>query len=133
MNIEKSNTEIGKFMGWEVSDSAKSLQERNLTYEEIPHGYFKIHPNDLKFDTSWEWLMPVVEKIESLFPRVAIVMYPTHCTIEDESYADLSTPMENRLSNVSDMFENIWEDGDNRRDAAYKAVVEFIKWYNKNK
>ena len=56
-------------------------------------------PEEMKYHTSWDWLMPVVEKIEQVHEGV---------------------PQE--LINLS-LFSTI--------DEVYKAVVEFIKQYNK--
>ena len=83
--------------------------------EGLPSGTFKIKRiNELEYYTSWKWLMPVVDKIESLKDtngnayRFTIDM----CNAQIEG-----TPIE-----VSG--------GSYKRDATYKAVVEFIKWYN---
>tara|TARA_R110002096_G_C14034958_1_gene671575 strand:- start:4 stop:339 length:336 start_codon:yes stop_codon:yes gene_type:complete len=59
------------------------------------------HPDDMQFQTSGEWLKPVVEKIEDyLYDNVGKVGYFDEC-----------------LSS-------------NNLDVRYKAVVEFIKTYN---
>lgn len=62
--------------------------------------------DELKFKTDWNWLMPVVEK--------------TTCMHEfQEDYPSNSTFWE--LYNQVSI------------EATYKAVVDFIKWYNKQK
>lgn len=70
----------------------------------------------LKFYTSWDYLMPVVEKIKSL--NVQIRMY---------SFIDKS-----QVIKIQD-----WQGqsivtvrGEDTIKVYYKAVVEFIKWYN---
>ena len=35
-------------IGWEVSHKATTLKKRRMSPEEIPCGYFKIHPDDLE-------------------------------------------------------------------------------------
>ena len=55
--MEKSNKLIAEFMGCthpfnEVTDA---------TLYKVSHGTFEV--SKLKYDTSWDWLMPVVEKI----------------------------------------------------------------------
>ena len=68
-----------------------------------PNGDFKTEftVEQLKYHSSWDWLMPIVEKIEQVNEGV---------------------PKE--LINLS-LFSY--------REEVYKAVVEFIKWYNENK
>lgn len=83
---------------------------------------------NMKFNTSWDWLMPVVEKIEAVERTVVSITYK-QCVIIDENYADLSKSKEYR----KERFEEIWVEDNNKLEATYKAVVEFIKWYNKIK
>ena len=89
----KNNKLIAEFMGLVVSDSD------NYTSE--------LHTNvdvDLKYHTSWDWLMPVVNKIEDyLADNVGKVGYFDECL------------------NSNDL------------EVRYQAVVEFIKTYNDEK
>ena len=62
----------------------------------------------------FNWLMPVVEKIESLGHGVTV--YRKGCHINDIGLR--STNGFNHSSKI---------------EQTYKAVVEFIKWYNQNK
>lgn len=66
----------------------------------------------LDFDSSWDWLMPVVEKIEHEGHEVDI--YKNACEINME---------EGMIREVA---------GDKIK-ATYRSVVEFIKWHNANK
>ena len=99
-----------------------------------PHDYESICFDAIKYDCNWAWLMTVVDKIESL-GRISVTIESSRCFIKDESYADLSTPMDNRFTGESDMFEEIWTSakrGEGRLDVVFRAVVEFIKVYKKN-
>lgn len=69
------------------------------------------------YEKSWDWIMPVVERIDSRTP------YDPCVTIE---YNWCSIKMLNGGFNIEVV-------GNSRIEATYKAVVEFIKWYNKNK
>ena len=71
------------------------------------------------YHSSWDWLMPVVEKIE--------------CTpIDNDDNSD------NFFNVMIDVFECninggdicICENGHTKREATYKAVVQFIKTHN---
>jgi hypothetical protein len=72
-----------------------------------PNGDFKTEftSAQLKYHSSWEWLMPVVEKILDI-------------SFQDEGD-------EEDFYSIRDCIPD--------RNHTYKAVVEFIKWYNKNK
>jgi len=78
---------------------------------------------EMKYNKSWDWLMPVVEKIESLDPNENV----THTyTVEITGNGTTISP--------SVWSGNRWmirvNSRDNRLSNTYKAVVEFIKWYN---
>lgn len=73
--------------------------------------------SQLKFDTSWDWLMPVVEKIEDLMYLVEI---KSENVIITHNYKAVVI-----IDGVRKGF--------NKKQATFKAVVEFIKWYNENK
>ena len=77
--------------------------------------------NNLKFHSDWNWLMEVVEKIESLDCVIDFKI-----TIE---YVEIIARMGKGI-----VFKNCIFDIDyctTKREAIYNACVEFIKWYNK--
>ena len=67
--------------------------------------------NNLKFHSDWNWLMEVVEKIESLGYRIEIVKHICRIYLSNKETIIISenTP---------------------KIEAVYNACVEFIKWYN---
>ena len=67
------------------------------------------HP---KYDTDWNWLMPVVKKIESLGYRVTIVRHICRIDLTEESKLIISEDIK-------------------KIEAVYTACLEFIKWYNR--
>ena len=75
----------------------------------------------LKYYTSWAWLMPVVEKIEC-----------TPIDNDDNSDNFFNVMIEVFECNINGGDICICENGHTKREATYKAVVEFIKQYNKN-
>ena len=90
MNTQENNKMIAEFMGKEI-------------YQ---------HYHESNYHCSWDWLMPVVEKIESLGYVFTIqggkaeygeMISETRCFIAE-----------------------------NKRSSTYNAVVEFINQYNKN-
>ncbi|MEX0598836.1 MAG: hypothetical protein WD512_20300 [Candidatus Paceibacterota bacterium] len=77
----------------------------------------------LSFHSDWNWLMEVVEQIEKLplFPNDnsfnVTIGATKYCTIQDSNgeVVEITAMEETKILSV------------------YKAVVEFIKWYNVNK
>ena len=117
----KENKLISEFMGF--PKEADAVDDRTIAYyvgESIlrtdntdnENSYDVFHPDDMQFHKSWDWLMPVVEKIETLgywFNRtdgdVTIV--------DDNGDIVVNTP-----------------NSDGGIDIYHKAVVEFINEYN---
>lgn len=102
LNIAENNILIDVFMG-ESSDIEEVTTE-------------SVYAKELKYHCSWDALMPVVEKIESLGGDVAIYFNTTlinHTYLDKEIHKG-GIPQYNKLK------------------ACYKAVVQFIKWYNQN-
>jgi hypothetical protein len=98
-----------------------TIESNKLFAEFVGEIDLKRHNNTFitsyKYNTDWEWLMRVVEKIESLGYDVFI--NTCVCRITDVGL---------------DMFEDIeCFVNDNKRQATYNACVEFVEWYNNQK
>ena len=107
----ENNKIIAEFMGATLT---KDLQIMYPIYEG-DSSYVK----DLKYHLDWNWLMEVVEKIESLLPNDSFV------TIEHKScwipIYDDEQPF------------GIECREETKKQAVYNACIEFIKWHNENK
>lgn len=87
----------------------------------------------MEYGTSWDWLMPVVEKIEGVkltddglrvFSTGAnVTIFYKACQIEYEP--------DDESGDDHDEWDTQTQ-GETKHEAVYKAVVEFIKWYNEN-
>ena len=86
----------------------------------------EVCPANLEYHTSWDWLMPVVEKIENA-PN-----YDFFFHILGNGAFITTTRVENFRDGSPDIVESKIVH-DSKIDATWLAVVEFIKWYNKNK
>lgn len=75
------------------------------------------HTSELKFSTSWDWLMPVVEKIENMMFQVEI----------HTAYTNINGEFGDVKYNQDSCFEAQEE---TKLIVTYRAVVRFIKWYN---
>ena len=146
MEFKKCNcirNENGRHYDYHLSDKFELIKEVKICIEG-EHGTGLENQDicfieDLKFHSSWDWLMPVVDKIESLdlrkngydFPKVKflgdhieIFIYATYRSdyIYWQPWVDLRGNWHNHPKQCNSKIE-----------AAYKVVVEFIEWYNKNK
>lgn len=107
--IIQGNKLIAEFMGvkmgepymWRIG-STVPLTEEHLAYHE-----------------SWDWLMPVVEKIETTeihgLATASVCIEDTECEIKDYG---------------TDSSSFAYEEGDTKIEAVWKACVAFIEWYN---
>ena len=123
MNTTENNKLIAEFMGLVTQDekftSGRSIECTKGTftdYEAIGKGWLHYH-------TSWDWLMPVVEKIES---NKDVDMVELQYN-SDSGYEVIIT-----IDSEDEFARNHCTESD-RIKATYKAEIEFINWYNENK
>lgn len=101
--MKDNNTLIANFLGLE-------LQEDNTYFDYEVNEY--INQEDLNYNTSWDMLMQVVDKIESLGYYTQIDNIG--CVISHDN---------------SDV---IVYNSRTKKEAVYNACVEFIEWWNRN-
>jgi hypothetical protein len=131
-NFTSENKLIAKFMGHELKKPTRGVLKNVQHYLSIgfPRVYqyenkssfgstFSIkqylYPKDLKYHESWDWLMPVIEKIENT--------KECNCfTIHDGINTTIET------WNGYDFIYH--EDGMSKTkiESAYRGVIEFIEW-----
>ena len=125
MDIKESNKLIAEFMEIELFNHSLF----GLMSNEEEHVGEEGQPMPLSYHFSWDWLMPVVETIQSLNETnesfgALIDISTTHIKI--------STSIGSKNFNYVDSKpQKDWKPFDIKR--VYKAVVEFIKWYNNQK
>jgi hypothetical protein len=101
--MNEDNKLIAEFLGYETYEMNGVL---NVEYSEDNIRTIQ----DTHYHIDWNWLMQVVDKIESL--GVVVEIRENVCYIEttpNDYYSELETT---------------------KIQAVYKACVEFIKWYN---
>ena len=140
----ETNKLIAEFMGAKIKSKRfyyMPTLSKNLSYdacywfEDFNITYDGINVNNLKFHESWDWLMLVVEKIENLnlkeffykwneeekirynFMSVCVDISYNYCNI----YVELELDPPYEISSVT---------LNNKIESVYKAVVNFINWYN---
>ena len=110
-NILEDNKLIAEFMVQNEGGLVKLKENIFSTIDnfEIPDDYLTL--KDLKYHEDWNWLMLVVDKIESI-KGTQIFINGISCEI---------------------MFKGkvITKHFNTKIEAVYNACVEFIKWYNK--
>jgi len=116
--ILEGNKLIAEFMGGQskekcspwirgyISEEEINFQEED--YPENPHDGSCWKFSELKYHSSWDWLIPCINKI-----------YQSN---EYYKWKDASGQFENEVFINTKFIEVTWS-----------AVVEFIKWYNKHK
>ena len=107
MTIEESNRLIAEFM-----DQKPYKEMWNVAFQRIEHD-----PLTFKYERSWDWLMPVVEKIESF--GYAVFMFPKNEVAIKQGMTISSMAICKTVSET-------------KIKAVYLAVIEFIQWYNEN-
>jgi hypothetical protein len=102
--MEENNKLIAEFMGWDIQSPTTIPTNLHLSNLELDNAEVM----ELKFNTSWDWLMPVIEK----------------CLLGEAEQNE-------EISNTT--IKNIYEGICNQNISfAYKSVIGFIKHYNQN-
>jgi hypothetical protein len=142
MTTRESNKLLAEFLGY------------TQPHPDYPHTTYWYKKDEapltmLSFDTDWNWLMEVVEKIESLgssevmdrkiYSRFEI--YGNHIQLDwrrdNQDLLRLEVCQKQMLTHKGyswkEYKKNDIEKNTTRMEALYIACVEFVKWYNKNK
>lgn len=105
--IEEKNRMIAEFMGAEEEQTEQGefvFAIKFQNHEKLSDFQTEFYyGTELKYHTSWDWLMPVVEEID-------------HLEYESERLEKIDNAIKTR-----------------QIGAVHEAVVEFIEWYNENK
>jgi hypothetical protein len=116
--IIEGNKLIAEFMGAFYSTS----DQPNPYWVGVPDNGQYLGTHRLQYHSSWDWLMPVVERIEGLHSILEHKYINVRIT---QGYVVIEGAHKEILFNTSIEGSKI--------KATWLAVVEFIKWYNKQK
>lgn len=108
--IREGEKVISEFMGYETCTDPDHADDKCY---QVPYakGYHRLH--QMQHHASWDWLMPVVEKIEAIDHYSKVKIENNFCEINGED--ELSAVADNKI-------ESVWN-----------AVILFIKQYNSQK
>lgn len=113
--LEENNILIAKFLGWKLGHP--DLFELRWSNEWFQGATKMTNKGYLHFNSDWNRLMSVVEKIESLGFTIDITTCTVYINNFEESFKE--------IIGTSEKYSKI--------EAVYNGVVEFINWYNLNK
>lgn len=73
---------------------------------------------EAKYHSSWDWLMPVIEKIETSADdktgHMEVTINENHCTVYQWDFKVIAKDY----------------DGKSKINAVWRTIVKFLKWYN---
>ena len=85
---------------------------------------------DLKYHLDWNWLMTVVDKIESIkdsyHGRFEVYINSNSCTIQSTNFRP-----DKPISNPPHYYDNFVLN--NKIESTYYSIINFINFYNKRK
>ncbi len=124
--LKEGNRLIAEFMG------AEKLDENSFTYNREDKFIGNCcSVDDLEYHSSWDWLMPVVEKIESLdggeHGNFGVHITSNSCNIQGSNLWKTLQGKSTFPVYMSDPNAIL----DTKIESTWYNVVEFIKWYNK--
>lgn len=112
-DIREGNKLIAEFAGWKFVTHPIYRPEGSWDNSALGYGHWSAEA--FKYHSSWDWLMPVVEKIWSL-GGWEFVIFANGCSIngdhEQPPYISVT-------------------DGGSTISSTWKAVIKFIEWHNK--
>lgn len=128
----EGNRVIVEFMGGIVDDHLRSKRyPKHLpSWATMLYDFDPLKIGGYDYHTSWEWLMPVVERVESLHDDFhgyfGVSIYSNSCTIQGT-----------RLNTSSESFHPAYLSDPNaifptKIESTWYNIVSFIKWYNVN-
>lgn len=124
-SVQEKNETIAKWMGF--------TQHHNPPWMNVPEGEdlkyraFKLHKDKLLYDTSWDWLIPVVEKIEKT------KLDGLEFSVDMDKYSTQIRWTINRgVMDPKDMNIEVFN-SPSKIEATHEAVYQFILWHQKQK
>jgi hypothetical protein len=126
--MKTDNELIAEFMGMpKLKDSKGDLFDFQGTGREI----YCIREYELHYRTSWDWLMPVIQKIaEYTYESYNDSNGYKDVIVHDRAYPRTFGMMDNEGKWMVRINRQHLEQENTLIEAAYKSVIEFIKWYN---
>lgn len=126
---------MGGYWHYSMDESQMSINNFKLK----SNLYLCRHHKDLRYFNEWNWLIPVVEKIENLDLKEYFYSWEDYDGDRRYNFTGLSIEIEDvrvwpyinfELDPCSLIIGESCIVGKNKREAVYEAVVEIILWHN---
>jgi len=142
--IIDGNKLIADFLGWSEEGEKGTWYRIIDVAKYVAYSIHNNHPhNDLPFHRSWEYLMPVIEKIDKLrykgFPIIVNIgsdgayIGINNSNASGEKYSE---KYDNKLEIANTLNWNYWVVNEGEEEpkiiGVWNAVVRFIQWWNEN-
>jgi hypothetical protein len=128
MNTE-NNKIIAEFMGEKTFNSpflVFDIPQHVRENEKLENGASLFGMDKLRYYSDWNWLMEVVEKIETLkYYKKDIQFSITKYSVSIQTLANKNGVVIGNIFSAWGTYE-----GTEKKLAIYRACIEFIKWYN---
>jgi hypothetical protein len=154
--INECNKSIAEFLGWKVYDNGHGTlffghidmfnpEDFECTEGELQDMFndghldaWFYHEDRVEFNTSWDWLIPVVSKIETMeLSRESTIRHfhvkieDNKCTILKEYNPDYNHAISVMLSHQVGTYHEYISDPERcKQKAVYYTVCKFIELYN---
>ena len=128
------DSESGKYYDYWLPNNFNLILEQEIQIESN-NGWGLVHQDcvfvrDLIFHSDWNWLMEVVEKIESIkdsyHGRFGVYISSNSCTIQSTNFRP-----DKPIPNPPHYYDNIVLN--TKIESTYYSVLNFINFYNKQK
>jgi hypothetical protein len=126
--IKQGNKLLVEFMEFPVREFTSIEGKKWKAYCALPEPLIRIpvgNEGSLYYHKDWNWLMPVIRKINGLGKEYQLAIFKNYvsCTVEKggKFYKDFSFTHAEYITAEQDDIT-----------AAFKLVVKFVEWYNIN-
>ena len=133
--MKKNNKIIAEFLKWDFDELSETFETPFLKLVE-PQAFgdeqfsCKLQDFELDFNNDWNWLMAVVDKIESIkdsyHGRFGVYISSNSCTIQSTNFRP-----DKPISNPPHYYDNLVLN--NKIESTYYSIINFINFYNKRK
>ena len=119
IEIVEGNKVIAKLMGWEETTHLNGAPRSFIPY------IGDVDITNLNYHDSWDWIMPVATKINGLGKEYSLAIFKNYVSLTVEKggkvYKDFSFAHAEYITTEQ-----------TGKEAIFKLIVKFIKWYNEN-
>ena len=111
----ENNKNIAEFLGANFKYDLFEMYGIIEIIEDNPYTKHFYQPEEMLFNSDWNWLMEVVENIENIKFKLPSQEYGQY-----------------KAMKIKDTLTMKYKES-TKKEAVYNACVEFIKWYNEQK